>query len=154
MKSANLVFILSFCLFFSSCKKDENYEYPTATLNDIGFDFSEGITNFDIVNDNDGEVVNYYPRGGNNPDFSNGLWWNSNSMYLINQQKDYGEIELSEIKEVDPIFDNTLSPLLVNHCYVTTCIDGFAKFLVLSVDTTNWLVEVEYEFCETGIFEH
>jgi len=152
MKKCILFFLL--LGLFVGCEKDEDpIIYKRAFVNNRGYDFSKGEVNLDFYYKNDGEIVNWYPTEGSNPDYSEGLWWKNESDNVNYQQKHMGIVNLESVDKISLDWDEILVPLLVDNVYIVMCQDGFSKFKVLSKDNEKWEVEIEYEYTETGNFK-
>lgn len=160
-----IVFASAVFLIGVGCEKgptDSEYEYPTATLTHWGFDFSAGIS--DTVNweNNDGDVINWYPNPPythpSYPSWKNYLWFRTraDTVHYLSETKDMGTVELSTITNVSGIvWDSLPPPLLIGHSVVAKCKDGYAKFYVISVgDSLNWEAEVNYYYSSTTSFDH
>jgi len=128
--------------------------YTSVTLTHAGFDFSEGTepANWDT---NDGHTTNWpaFPTIHETKSYSTYVWFEPFANTAdANYVKDMGAVALSSVMQVPTQWDAgpglTLEPLLVGHVYVIKCLDGYAKFLVKSIDATefDWAVEVEYAF--------
>lgn len=136
--------------------------YQSVTLKHSGFDFSAGVvpTAWD---DSDGHTTNWpaFPTINPAKEYSQYVWFepfaNTNTENFV---KDMGEVALSSVINVPTQWDAgaglVLEPLQVNHVYVIKCRDGYAKFLVKSIDPSQdqeWAVEVEYAFTAGNTFD-
>jgi hypothetical protein len=153
------------CQTDADCDADETCDSgqcvaPTsatqATLTHMsGFDFSTGTIPA-TGEDDDGSILAWAPfpsaapaGGGSSTD----LWfWARANTADENFTKDMGMVLLSSITAVPDTWDAgkdlPLDPLQVDHVYVVKCRDGYAKFLVKSLDPfgEDWSAEVDYVF--------
>ena len=155
MRKLSTVLIALTIAVFVSCDKEEdhNFSYPQATISHFGFDFSAGASDTTNWENNDGEVIGWYPGGGSHPDYTMGVWWRNDQGNLANSQKDYGTADLAGINSAPAEWDTLINPLLVGHSYVVKCHDGYAKFEVLSLDDEKWEATVKYYFSSTNSFD-
>jgi len=126
-------------------------QYKTTTLKHDGFDFSSDAIPASWE-DSDGETVNWAPYPTvNQLSYTDYVWWRTFSNDDNNNYtKDMGAVSMSSVISVPTTWDGgqdqELSPLQVGHVYVVKCLDGYAKFLVKSIDAVNWTADVEYEY--------
>lgn len=152
---ASLILLLSFTLLlgFTACNKDNKGE--TVVVSHEGFDFSEGVIP-DSYDNSDGETVSWMPNGGTNPDYDGDyVWWRNTNVDADNATIDMGEVELKDVESGNQSWEENpnITPLLEGHVYVAKCNDGYVKFMVNSVSTTDmWECEVEYIFSESADF--
>ena len=134
--------------------------YLEATLTHSGFDFSEGTTGESPTYD--GEVIYWQPgHAGTHPDYpdySEYLWWRNTHLDDVNrasQTKDMGAVDIATVREVPAEWDKPplIPPLLVGHTIVAKCYDGYVKFQVISVDTTNESARVKYWYSPDTTFD-
>jgi len=134
--------------------------YPEATLTHSGFDFSEGTTGESPIRD--GEVIYWQPGYAGThpdyPDYSEYLWWRNYHLDKVNyasQTKDMGAVDIATVREVPAEWDKSplIPPLLVGHTIVAKCYDGYVKFQVISVDTTNESARVKYSYSTDTTFD-
>jgi len=124
--------------------------YHEATITHSGFDFSLGDTG--EYPTYDGEIINWQPSGETNADYprdSEFVWWRNTHLddtTGLTQTKDMGKVEPSSVA-IGPVeWDKTpnIPPLLVGHTIVAKCADGYVKFQVLSIDSSDWSARVRY----------
>jgi len=128
----------------------------SATLTHQGFDFSLGDIPADEA-DLDGEIIWWAPSPTVS-DLSNTdqLWWRPKENYddNTNYTKDMGAVSLASVTTVptewDAGPDEDLPPLQVNHVYVVKCLDGYAKFLVKSIDNTVMSESIAVDYVYTS----
>jgi len=143
-------------------EKEEEFQYPEATLTHMGFDFSEGETgSAETWETMDGETINWQPGGETHPQYPNWegyIWWRNDCVKGGQQTKDMGKVDISSVSSVPAEWDVSprIPPLLVGHTVVAKCRDGYVKFQVLSTTATeeDWLAQVKYYYSASSTFEH
>ena len=123
----------------------------TATLGHMyGFDFSTGSTP-EVGTDPDVDIIGWAPSPGMRRDSTTEVWsrcWANTT--TENFTKDYGAVALSTITTVPSSWDGTLvttlDALAISHSYVIKCADGYAKFIVTSINAASWEAGVIYEY--------
>jgi len=126
--------------------------YPTGVFTHLdGFDFSEGTGGTD---NKDGNVVMWAPWP-NNAWVGDGTWWNPfTNTATENFTKDMGEVELNSVLTVPGTWDGgagqDLPPFQVGHVYVVKCLDGYAKFKVLTAEAG--VIEAQYWYTSGTTF--
>jgi len=144
--------MISMVIFFIECS---GYNYPVAILTQDGFDFSEGISNTENPKNNDGWIARWSPTNPH-PDYpSQGAYLWFHTAVTPNKTKDMGEVALSTIRDVSVIVWDALPlPLLVGHCVIIKCKDGYAKIKVTITSTSiPQHAYVNYYYSDTPYFE-
>ncbi|MDD5530345.1 MAG: hypothetical protein PHX21_10005 [bacterium] len=154
-------------LISSGCKKksttgNDDYTYPTVTLTHAGFDFSAGICDTAAwPNGNDVDIISWRPDNPDSnqpyPSWSNYLWCrtSADTVTFKSETKDMGAVELSSITSAAVTWDTMPIPLIVGHCLVVRCKDGYAKIQVTTVgDSASWEAGVKYFYSSTTTFAH
>jgi hypothetical protein len=162
VKFRHLLILTALTFFIGYGCKDDGDEVPselTATIGHFGFDFSAGQS--DTVNweNNDGEVITWFPGSGNHhPLYPNNgayLWYRNDQVAPTDYKTktyDFGETNFADIKNIPTAWDTLPNPLLPGHVMVVKCHDGYAKFKINSVDTTHWEATVTYMFTDGSSF--
>ncbi|MBU0995852.1 MAG: hypothetical protein KJ737_25435 [Proteobacteria bacterium] len=122
-----------------------------ATLKHEGFDFSAGVVP-ENGEDSDGDTINWVPDPSmylDGASYGDGVWWRSKENTASeNFSKDLGEVDLDSLTDIPTIWDGgtgiALISLQENHVYIVKCKDGYAAFLVKSIDLDTWDVAVDY----------
>ncbi len=127
-----------------------------------GVDFSTAAANADWE-DQDGYATTW-PSGATYVDgeeYGSGLWYSNNVYDTTNTYtyiQSFGDVSLDSITSVDTTkwlaYNAPLQSLQIGHVYVVKTRDGYAKFKVISIDTTSsdWSFTAEYKYSSTTSF--
>jgi len=103
--------------------------------------------------DRDVDIIGWAPSPGMRRDSTTEVWCRttlSESSTTESFIKDYGAVALSTITVAPSSWDGTLTTTLdalaVSHSYVVQCTDGYAKFIVTSINAVSWEAGVIYEY--------
>jgi hypothetical protein len=152
-----LMILFSLGISLNSCSEKNGVDYLTAVIGHGGFDFSAGISDTTNWENNDGDVISWYPNSGNHPMYPNNagyLWFRNDNVSSDYQTRtvDLGEVELNSVTAIPASWDTLPPPMLPGHVMVVKCKDGYAKFKVNSIDEQAWTANVDYVFTSGNEF--
>ena len=135
--------------------------YKSATITHGGFDFSADLSEPTDYSVNDGESVGWadnqvYATGES---YDNGVWFRP-AEYDSTQQLIYlydtGLTDMDAVTSVDTVkwmnYTDAWSSLKVGHVYVFKAVDGYVKFKVTSISSTDWDFVADYKYSSTTSF--
>lgn len=158
---------LLIALFMVNCgggdDSSSGTNYMSATITHGGFDFSQNIKDESQTNNqNDGEIIwwadnNIYESGYSH---SSALWFRVNENDPNYQQTyiyESTETNLDSVTSVDTSkwlnnATDAYPALKVGKIYVFKALDGYVKFKVISLDTTNESATIEYQYSSSTSF--
>ncbi len=147
-----IAFAIVLLFALPNCSDTEEALALKGTIGHFGFDFSAGASDTVDWDNNDGEVIGWFPGSGSHPTYPNNngyVWYRNDQVEPLDYKTktvDLGTVDFENVTDIPTVWDTVPNRMLVGHTMVVKCKDGYAMFKIDAVDEPAWEVDVTYQF--------